>query len=243
MSELLNYNLIVPENSYIGKINKENGNEFEKVLFPYTSITDRLSFTDNVVELNDESLNGSDIETFVKNINGNKIYSKCHCSNYNYIKPHKSLVREILKDLIVPKSHENDILLFLRKSRRAHTYRLPDSYYLNILENESFDKMYLSVDDIDRHYNLYQNLKKYDPIILEGDILENFKKATSFNKMICSQGQFAFWAAWLSDADKIYWPITNAGPNAGPEVHRHHLNLKVDDEERYTFINIENIYH
>jgi hypothetical protein len=243
MSELLNYNLIVPNNSYIGKINKSNNNEFEKILFPFESILDRQSFTENVVELNDESLKNSNIETFVKNIKGNKIYSKCNCANYHYIKPYKALVKEIMKDLILPKNHSNDILLFLRKSRRAHTYRIPDSYYLKILENEKFEKMYISVDDIDRHYNLYQELKKYNPIILEGDILENFKLATSFNKMICSQGQFSFFAAWLSEAEKIYWPITNVGPNAGPEVHGHHLNLKVDDEERYTFINIENIFH
>jgi hypothetical protein len=242
MSELLNYNLIVPDNSYIGKVN-QNTKEFERMLFPFESILDRNSFTENVVELNDNSLQNSKIENFVNGINNNKIYSRCHCSNYEYIKPYKGLVKQIMKDLILPKSHHDDILVMLRRSRRASKYQLPDSFYLKIIDSEKFDKMYISVDDIDRHYNLYQKIKKYNPIILEGNILENFKKATSFNKIIGCQGQFSFWAAWLSEAEKIYWPVTNTGPNAGLSHNGWGgPNLTVDDEERYVNIKIENIY-
>ena len=50
----------------------------------------------------------------------------------------------------------------------------------------------------------------------------------------------------LSNADKIYWPITNDGPNSGKNsnnaVFNTYVNLVVDDEPRYEFINVTDIY-
>ena len=82
--------------------------------------------------------------------------------------------------------------------------------------------------------------------MIDGDIIEVFSEITSFNKIIASQGTFSFWACFLSSAEKIYWPITNDGPNSGKNsdnpVFNTYVNLIVDDEDRYEFINVENIY-
>ena len=65
------------------------------------------------------------------------------------------------------------------------------------------------------------------------DIISLFKEITSFNKIIAAQGTFSFWASFLSNAEKIYWPITKIGPNI---VGHRDVNLIVDDEQRYTNI-------
>ena len=87
---------------------------------------------------------------------------------------------------------------------------------------------------------------KYNPKFIDGDILDVFSEITSFNKIIAAQGTFSFWACLLSSAEKIYWPITNDGPNSGSNsnnpIYNTYVNLIVDDEDRYSFINVENIY-
>jgi len=245
LSELLDYNLILPEKSYIGKVNKNTG-QFEKTLFPFSSVTNKkyhFDSDDNVVNLYDHTFLHCTIDELIKNINNQKVYSWGNYSNYDYIKPYKDMVKNFLKPITLPKrTGLNDVVLMIRKSRRVHNYCLPDSYYIKILEENNFDNVYISIDDESRHFSLLNKLTKYNPIIIEGDIIETFKIVTSFNNIICSQGQFSFWAAWLSEAEKIYWPITNIGPNANNEQNGRLLNLTVDDEDRYIHIKINDIY-
>ena len=93
---------------------------------------------------------------------------------------------------------------------------------------------------------LLDKLQKYSPTIIDGTILDVFSEITSFNKIIAAQGTFSFWACFLSNANKIYWPITNDGPNSGKNsnnpVFNTFVNLIVDDESRYEFINVTDIY-
>ena len=89
---------------------------------------------------------------------------------------------------------------------------------------------------LNRHYYLLIKLEKYNPVLLDLPILHLFKFITSKKTIIGCQGTFSFWACWLSAAEKIYWPLTTKGPNLGDWS----VNLTVDDEERYFFINVNN---
>jgi len=130
----------------------------------------------------------------------------------------------------------------LRNSRMASDFLLPDDYYLNILENEVFDKLYVSIDHTYKHQTLLKRIEKYNPIILDLKILDLFSEITSFKKIVASQGTFSFWSCFLSNEEKIYWPMTNDGPNSNNDKWSWAVNLKVDDEDRYEFIKIQNIY-
>jgi len=131
----------------------------------------------------------------------------------------------------------------LRDSRVDSRFSIKDDYYIELLENETFDKLYISLDHVDKHQGLLTKLEKYNPIILDGLILDIFAQVTSFKKIIAAQGTFSFWACLLSNANKIYWPITPDGPNSGSNtdnvVFNTYVNLVVDDENRYNFINIK----
>ena len=134
----------------------------------------------------------------------------------------------------------------LRSSNHDGSFVLPDSYYLNIISQETFDNLYISFDHINKHQSLINKLEKYNPKLIDGDILEVFSEITSFNTIIAAQGTFSFWACFLSNANKIYWPITNDGPNSGKNsdnpVFNSYVNLTVDDESRYELINVTDIY-
>ena len=70
LSELLDYNLILPEKSYIGKINKNTG-VFEKTLFPFSSVTNKKHHYEDengMINLNDHTFLNTTIEEFVKNV-------------------------------------------------------------------------------------------------------------------------------------------------------------------------------
>jgi hypothetical protein len=64
--------------------------------------------------------------------------------------------------------------------------------------------------------------------------LELFPVITTKKTLIGCQGTFSFWAAFLSNADNIYWPKTNIGPNCESWC----VNLNIDDDPRIHFIDV-----
>ena len=107
------------------------------------------------------------------------------------------MVKNYYESLVQPKRTTNDIVLMLRNSRIDGSFVLPDEYYLNILEKETFDNLYISLDHVDKHQSLLNKLQKYNPKFINGKILELFSEITSFNKIIAAQGTFSFWACFL----------------------------------------------
>jgi hypothetical protein len=186
--------------------------------------------------------NFNGLEGFINQFNNHHIEVVGYFTKYDYIKPYKDKIRSYYTSLVRPKRNNNDMVIMLRNSRDDARFVLPDDYYINILENESFDKLYVGYDHLYKHQSLISKIEKYNPIYLESGILDIFSEITSFNKIVACQGTFSFWASFLSNADKIYWPTTNDGPNSNNDVFANFVNLKVDDEDRYQFMPIKNIY-
>jgi hypothetical protein len=244
ISDLLDINLIVPENAIIRRQSNVD-KQWHEQIFPFKSITNRKEIKEPIVQINDGSLRNCSIECLVNNYKNNGFVYRAHFGNYNYIKPYKDLIKEIYKPLTLPQRNDNSLILLLRNSTSVPDYEIKnDDYYLDIINNESFDNIYVSADHIDRHHILINKISKYNPIILDGSVLDIFAQVTSFKKIIASQGTFSFWACFLSNADKIYWPITNYGPNQiNNLVMNEDLNLLVDDDDRYENIKIYNKFY
>lgn len=246
ISDLLNYDLIVPEKSLIRRENINTG-DYEEIVFPFSSITGRTVIDNPLKVIQDgDIISLGSIENLISNFPNHGFLNQSYFSKYDYIKPYKNMVREFFKPITKIKRNEKDLVIMLRSSFHDGSFVLPDSYYLNILEKENFNNLYVSFDHYSKHQSLFDKIKKFNPILIEGNIIEVFSEVTSFNKIIASQGTFSFWACFLSDAEKIYWPLTNDGPNSGfnsnNEVFNTYVNLIVDDEDRYEFINVKNIY-
>lgn len=246
ISDLLNYDLISPENALIRRENSETGT-YKDIIFPYKSVTGMTNISHPIKVIQDGDMIAlSSIQNLITQFSGHGFINQCYFSKYDYIKPYKDMVRSYFKSITKPKRNSDDLVIMLRSSNHDGSFVLPNSYYLDIISKEKFDNLYIAFDHYDKHVNLINNLKQYNPKFIDGDILEVFSEITSFNKIIASQGTFSFWACFLSEAEKIYWPLTNDGPNSGKNsdntIYNTYVNLIVDDEERYKFINVFNIY-
>jgi hypothetical protein len=236
ISDLLDINLIVPEKAIIRRESNFD-NQWIDQYFPFKSILNRKEIKEPIIDLNNGTFQHYSINDIVENYKNHGFLYKSDFANYNYIKSHKNLVKEIYKSLIQPQREDNSLIILLRNSNTGTDFEIKnDSYYINIIENENFDKLYVSLDHINKHQGLLEKLSKYKPIILDGSILDIFSQITSFKKIIASQGTFSFWACFLSNAEKIYYPITNYGPN---KINRDvHFNILIDDEDRYQNIEV-----
>lgn len=246
IADILDYNFITPEDALIRREDRLTG-QYEDQIFPFKGIEGRKEITNPIKVISDNDIvHFGSIQKLIDEYPNHGFLNQCYFSKYDYIKPYKDMVKSYYNSLVLPKRNSDDIVIMLRNSRIDGSFVLPDDYYINILENEVFDKLYVSLDHADKHSSLLSKLQKYNPIIIDGTILDVFSEITSFNKIIAAQGTFSFWACFLSNANKIYWPITNDGPNSGKNsnnpVFNTFVNLIVDDESRYEFINVTDIY-
>ena len=230
ISDTYGYALIIPDNSFIRRTD-------ETILFPYNSVDGiKIESPDYYVyehTILQKGLNNVIEESFEK-----KTHMEGYFLKYDYVKNHKEKIKKWYSDLIGQYDNKNDVIILLRDSGIDPTFKLPDDYYLNILENIKFDNLYISIDHPEKHKSILLKLQMYKPKVLNLPILDLFKVITTKKTIIGCQGTFSFWACWLSNADKIYWPITKIGPN---RIDDKFVNLNVDDEPRYEWINVNNI--
>ena len=245
ISELLGYELISPENALVRREDTKNG-QYKEILFPFKGVKGNI--VDNPIKViqDGDIIHLGSIENLIQSYPNHGFLNQSYFSKYDYIKPYKTKVKEYFKSIVKDKRVGNDLVIMLRSSNYDGSFVLPDSYYLNIISQETFDNLYISFDHINKHQSLINKLEKYNPKLIDGDILDVFSEITSFNTIIAAQGTFSFWACFLSNANKIYWPITNDGPNSGKNsdnpVFNSYVNLTVDDESRYELINVTDIY-
>jgi hypothetical protein len=242
MSDILNCDLICPENPIIRKeIFKTK--EYCEQKFPFGSIIRGSKPPKEFKVIEDSDLiYFKNIKNIIDSHPNHGFVIKSYFSKYDYIKPYKDSVREYFKSITSPKRNDGDMVIMLRDSHRDKSFKLPDDYYLKIIEREDFNQLHISFDHEINHLSLLNKLSKYNPIIIDGNIIEVFKELTSFDKIVSCQGTFSFWVSFLSSADKIYWPITIDGPNSGINsinpVYNTYVNLLVDDEDKYQHIKV-----
>ena len=106
------------------------------------------------------------------------------------------------------------------------------SFFENLLKTIKYDKIVLCTDTFDDSF--FDFLREM-PNLVEArfSALEQFMLIKSANKIIITPSTFCWWAAFLSNATEIYYPMTvGLIPTTNKE------NLIVDDEERYKYLNI-----
>lgn len=222
-----NYSLKLPQPF---QIRREN----ETVDFPFGEL-ERIDSKGPEYLITDDTLLEKSFEEIIANCEGKTVILDGHFSNYNIYKPYKNKIREFYKDITLPSDNENDVIILLRDSNIDPKYKTPDEYYINILKNLNFNKLYISYDHSDKHVSLLKEIGHYKPTILHYNIVDLFKFITSKKTIISGKGTFCFWSCFLSNAEKIYWPVSEVGPNHSGD---HILNLNVDDESRYERINL-----
>lgn len=99
-----------------------------------------------------------------------------------------------------------DIVINLRLGTDFHNMKaiIHPQWYLDILNKEKFNKLYIVGSRPDEPY--LAHFEKYDPIIVPTDPMKDFHFIRKFDKIVCANSTYSWWAAFLSEADTIYIP-------------------------------------
>lgn len=125
-----------------------------------------------------------------------------------------------------------DIVVYIRRGDYIPDgFALPLEYYEKVIKLAKYDKIYVCTDDPNDSVVL-EFVKKYNAVIHHGDLWDDFKFILNFNKIILSESTFCWWAAYLSDAQEIYFPLSKWGRWG---THQNQIHLKVD-EKRYIYV-------
>lgn len=99
-----------------------------------------------------------------------------------------------------------DIVIHIRLGDYYKFGIIDPNWYLGILRNEEFDNLYI-LGSLDNETYL-DNFRCFNPIIIPPEDARNdFLTMMKFNKVICSNSSFCWWAVFLGNA-KIYYTIS-----------------------------------
>lgn len=147
--------------------------------------------------------------------------------NYELFLPYINLLKSQVVDLPVLTKNTKDIVLHLRLDGFNHaghdSHILHPDFYLNILRRESFEKVYIVMATKSGRIWKKQQLHKeqylsyfseFNHEIISNDEYADFEFIRSFDKIICSNSTFAWWAAFFSEASVVYIPEFFEGKHA-----------------------------
>jgi hypothetical protein len=117
-----------------------------------------------------------------------------------------------------------DIVIHLRLddfNHHGHNSIINDySWYEDILESETFDKVYIVYDrnPTTQYRKLHPTIRaqeekyivqfaKYNPIIVNKSMLDDMYFIASFDKIVCSASTYCWFAMFFSNASTVYFPM------------------------------------
>jgi len=159
---------------------------------------------------------------------------------YEYYRLHRDAIRAWLQPACtgMPTASANDLVMQVRRDDylRAIGYPLPFSYYEQVLTQAHYDRLVICTDGPDDSF--FKKFKRFHPVLEQRSVMEDFCLMHSAKQIALSQSSFSWWAAYLSNAEKIYFPRSLTGPFS-PQ--RPDINLEVD-EPRYVYIQCREPY-
>jgi len=175
-------------------------------------------------------------------LTGNNIILSDYFQNYKYYRNNKTFIRSLLYRLYKKELNDYpsqyDIVAHYRGTD-IHI-QTPVDYYLDVLNKEKdFERLFIVTDEPNNPnvQYLYNKINKYkfkSAYIKSTFVLDDFLFIMNASRIIMSVSTFSWMSAWLSDAEKIYFPIDNYLFNRDGDQ-----RLIVDNEPRYNYINID----
>jgi hypothetical protein len=140
-----------------------------------------------------------------------RYYFTDYYQNSHLFRPYRELIKSYF---ILDKVDKNtdDLVMHLRLGDFMHSDNVsevihPDCY-LKILEDlkDKYRMLYIVVNDVKEQWekDYLERFNKYSPIIISGTMKEDFNFIRRFTNVIVSNSTFAYWAAFLGNAENIY---------------------------------------
>jgi hypothetical protein len=128
--------------------------------------------------------------------------------NADYYLPYRNEIINYFNEKALEKTNKKDIVIHVRlgdyKQFGQFGNVLHPDYYLDILKKEDYENLFIVTDEIDEEY--FSNFEYLCPIYVNESEKSDFWFLTGFDRIIISNSTFAWWAAFLSNASKIYTP-------------------------------------
>ena len=158
-----------------------------------------------------------------------------YVQRYEYIREHKQKVKEWFQlNIESPMEvHSTDFVVSIRRGWNGYPTDLCPSkeYFQEVFSNLEYDRIILCTDSFDDPFFDFMNDMGVEVIKAQFSPLEQFALIKSANKILLTASTYCWWAAYLSNAEKIYYPwIENMIPTESG------TNWFVDDEDRYIII-------
>lgn len=158
-----------------------------------------------------------------------------YVQRYEYIREHKEKVKEWFQ-LNVESPMEvlpTDFVVSIRRGWNGYPVSLCPSkeYFMEVFDHVEYDRIILCTDTFDDPFFEFMDSLNVKVVKAQFSPLEQFALIKSANKILLTPSTYCWWAAFLSNAEEIYYPWMNdlIPSERGP-------NLFVDDEDRYIVI-------
>jgi hypothetical protein len=183
-----------------------------------------------------------DVESVVADPAPREILLRGYFQRYAYYRDYKERIRGDWLRLSGEKFpfDPDDVVLHVRggdlwKRPRAGERReqmpLPVSYYRKILDGTAWNALTIVAEDASDP--VAKRLGAiYSCEVVSTSPEKDFRLLWSANRIVLSVSTFAWWAAWLSDAAEIHFPLYGSWR---PAATGRDIDLVVDDEERYIY--------
>ena len=224
--------------AYIHKLNtKHFSNKLVKFKTPinYETIYEEVIHTNKPLDSNNSG----------KNI----VMKRNYYQNCELFNPYRNVIKNDILDLPPIESNKTDIVMHLRLDGFNHkgynSHIIHPDWYINILEQETFEKLYIVMATTSgriwhkqarskRKYIDY--FTKFNYEIISQSEYEDFNFIRKFDKIISSNSTFSWWAAFCSDASKIYVPPYWEGKESKlTKIGENSIVMKI----KYIYVNID----
>jgi Glycosyl transferase family 11 len=151
-----------------------------------------------------------DLQSILANRTPRQIRLAGFFQRYEYFAPYRDRIRRWFRctPTRMPfKVAANDVIVNIRRGfdYGFSNWTLSLSYYEQVLSGlRDIGRVYICGTGIDDQVR--RVLGKYNPIYHNGAPIEHFYFMTQFNRIVLSNSTFAWWTAFLSDAEELYAP-------------------------------------
>jgi hypothetical protein len=174
---------------------------------------------------------------------------KGHFLRYENFQPHKTAIREswLVSDRAIEKMPADVLTIHVRsgdiwkiRTKRvihAEMHALPFSYYEEIVSSRPWSRILVVSEDAGDP--MVQKLaSRFGAEVRSGSPLDDFNQLRASANLVLSVSSFAWWAGWLSQAQRIYYPVVGL---FDPDRQRlrpfeRQPDFWVSDEERFIAI-------
>jgi hypothetical protein len=116
--------------------------------------------------------------------------------------PRRTAIEAFASPDSIGEVNKKDIVVHIRLGDYPRQTMIHPRWYIEILEKEKFECLYIVTEARDDSYLRY--FSKYSPKVVFSSVKDDWNFIRRFDRIICSNSTFCWWAAFFSLATKIF---------------------------------------